>query len=191
MRGLPLRVLAPKSSGYVFSKILGHLAKCLDITASPAWETVSSESPAQIEWQPAAQKLIINGACCPTEPPLPPMCTYANHLKCFKHSTNSFGCQPSVTGLHQYNRTVSPQTGPLEKVYIWWGLNLSLSIFNHVLYTQLTAVFIGRGLSSFNLIPPNQKAIFFPSYFLTIYLRGNVKFYIGRQNKLGFTKELF
>ena len=66
-----------------------------------------------------------------------------------------FGGQLFVAGLHQCNRTIPFYTAPREKVYIWWRLNLSLDIFNHVLYTQLTAVFIGRVLSSFNLLPPN------------------------------------
>ena len=66
-----------------------------------------------------------------------------------------FGWQLFVAGLHQCNRTIPFYTAPREKVYIWWRLNLSLDIFNHVLYTQLTAVFIERVLSSFNLLPPN------------------------------------
>lgn len=92
-----------KNTG-TFCKVLGYHS----VTGGTRY-SINTKSPPYSEGQPAAQKLIISGACCCcTEPTLPPMCTYANHLKRFKHSTNSFGCQPFVTGLHQYNRMVSP-----------------------------------------------------------------------------------
>lgn len=75
--------------------------------------SISSKTLPYGQGQPAAQKPIRDGACCcRIKPALPPMCTYANHLKRFKQSTNSFGCQPFVTGVHQYNRMLFPKLLP-------------------------------------------------------------------------------